>query len=347
LHYMAVELSFILKLAVIALIYILSVLSWKYVEQPWRHSDLQDFRSISMRLFVVPGGALIALALFGIGLGGFPAKFSPEVLKMEAAVISYPDVYRHGCHVPFRESENLPDETCVFGARGGNKVNLLLLGDSHANHFVPFIEVLAEHAEITGQDYTMDACMPVVELVWGDNNYRKQRCWERNKIAFGYVDSGDFDYVVLASNWPWMSVEKTGDKNERTRIFEERLKDTLSRITASGALPVIIEGMPNLGQTEAKCPIRKKLYNADLECKVEDRPNKYFSRLMDEFVVTFPDLIVLRPRDLICRDLACETELEGIPLFRDTSHLNLEGSKLLGRLYLEVADNPFGNSDKT
>jgi hypothetical protein len=63
--------------------------------------------------------------------------------------------------------------------------------------------------------------------------------------------------------------------------------------------------------------------------------------------VSRPDTLACAFRDLICRDLACETELEGIPLFRDTSHLNLEGSKLLGRLCLEVADNPFGNSDKT
>lgn len=347
LHYMAVELSLGLKLAVIALTYVLSILSWRYVEQPLRHSDLQDFRSISMRLFVVPGGVLIGLALVGIGLGGFQAKFSTDVLKMEAALTSYPEEYRHGCHVPFRESENLPDEKCVFGARAGSSVDLLVLGDSHANHFVPFLEVLAEHAEIAGQDYTMDSCMPVVDLAWGDNNYRDQRCRERNKIAFGYVDSGDFDYVVLAGAWPRLSVGKPGERNERTRMFEERLKDTLSRITASGAIPVIIESIPDLGQTEPKCPIRKKLYDADLECRFENQPNRYFSGLMEELVVTFPELMVLRPRDLVCQDLTCETELEGIPLFRDANHLNLEGSKLLGRLYLEVAGNPFVNSDKT
>jgi len=346
LYYVAVELSLVLKLAVVALTYVASILSWRYVEQPLRHSDLQGFRQISMRLFVVPGGALIVLAFVGIGLGGFQDRFPPDVLRMEAALTSHPEDYRHGCHAAFRDSKTLPDENCVFGASGESRINLLMLGDSHANHFVPFIEVLAEQAEIIGQDYTMDACMPVVDLAWGDNSYREQRCRERNRIAFGYVDSGDFDYVVLASEWPLIPAEKSSEKNGRTRMFEERLKETLHRIAASGAVPVIIEEMPGLGQTEPKCPIRKRLYDADLECRVDNRPNTYFSGLLEELAVTFPELIVLRPRDLVCRDLTCETELEGIPLFRDAAHLNLEGSRLLGRLYLEVAENPFANSDK-
>ena len=347
LHYLAIELFLLLQLAVIGLTYVLSILSWKYVEQPLRYSDMQDFKSISMRLFVVPGSLLIGLSLVGISLGGFPDKFPPDVLRMEAALTSHPEEYRRGCHVAVRDSETLPDEKCVFGAHDKDRVNLLVLGDSHANHFVPFIEVLAEQAEIVGQDYTMDACIPVMDLAWGDNSYREKRCRERNQIAFGYVESGDFDYVVLASAWPQLPLTESGRRDERTRVFEERLKDTLSRIIASGAVPVVVEGMPDLGETEPKCPIRKRLYNADLDCKVEDRRNIYFSRLMDDFGVMFPELKVLRPRDLICRNLTCETELDGIPLFRDAGHLNLEGSRLLGRLYLEAADNPFAISDRT
>ena len=47
------------------------------------------------------------------------------------------------------------------------------------------------------------------------------------------------------------------------------------------------------------------------------------------------EVVVLRPRELLCKDVECEMSINNVPLYRDDDHLNSIGSKLLGKLYLE------------
>jgi peptidoglycan/LPS O-acetylase OafA/YrhL len=341
LRYIAVEFVLLLQLGIIALTSVFAFLSWKYVEQPLRFSAAQSFGTVSFRYFVAPAGALVAAAAVGIASGGFVKSFSPEVLAMDRALRSAPEEHRSGCHSPIRDSETDPNDRCVFGDLETRDVEVLLLGDSHANHFMPFLEVLLEDAHLTGQDYTMDTCRPVVASDSGEVSYRDGRCRERNQRAFAYVDSAGFDYVVLAAVWPSSSTKSSPQASQRLEEFERQLLATINRIVASGAVPVLIEGMPSLGHASPKCPLRRELFDETLQCDILDAPNRYFTNLTDTLMATVPELIVLRPREVVCRDGRCLSEIDGTPLFRDQEHLNLEGSRLLGRRYLEGRPNPF------
>lgn len=52
-------------------------------------------------------------------------------------------------------------------------------------------------------------------------------------------------------------------------------------------------------------------------------------------------ILVIDPALVMCDESWCYSDLFGTPLYKDSSHLNYEGSKLVGRLYLEKFGNPF------
>ena len=54
----------------------------------------------------------------------------------------------------------------------------------------------------------------------------------------------------------------------------------------------------------------------------------------------YPQVLWLNLRQAICDESRCQTVLNGIPLYRDESHLNNVGAKEIGRVYLERFGNP-------
>ena len=48
----------------------------------------------------------------------------------------------------------------------------------------------------------------------------------------------------------------------------------------------------------------------------------------------------INPRKVLCDDERCQTVLNGIPLYRDESHLNNVGGIEIGKEYLKRFGNP-------
>jgi hypothetical protein len=49
----------------------------------------------------------------------------------------------------------------------------------------------------------------------------------------------------------------------------------------------------------------------------------------------FPDLIFIDPNKVICGKGTCHSIIGKVPLYRDSSHLNDIGSRLIGRMLVE------------
>ena len=55
----------------------------------------------------------------------------------------------------------------------------------------------------------------------------------------------------------------------------------------------------------------------------------------------FPKLIVIDPKKAIFNDKYCDIEINNIPIYTDSNHLNYISSELLGKKYMEKYGNPF------
>ncbi|MCK5886576.1 MAG: acyltransferase, partial [Alcanivorax sp.] len=77
--------------------------------------------------------------------------------------------------------------------------------------------------------------------------------------------------------------------------------------------------------------------------EAEERLDNFY-RFKKTVLQRFPDILWINPKKVICDDSRCQTVLNGIPLYRDESHLNHVGSTEIGRLYLERFGNPLPKS---
>ena len=116
-RYTAVELTLFNQIFAISLTYILSVLSYKYIEQPCRNLKAFRFKPIAINYYAIPSAVLIIIALVGINFNGYQQRFPEKIIKMEQALNSHTSDSRYLCHSPYRDSESLPNSSCIFGAK--------------------------------------------------------------------------------------------------------------------------------------------------------------------------------------------------------------------------------------
>lgn len=349
-RYTSIELTFAVQLFAITLTYLLSVLSYTYIEQPLRYMKVYSFQKVGINMYLIPSSLLIVAALSGLYSNGYPNRFSPEVNEMEQAINSFASKSRKGCHDAFRNSMNLPQNHCKLGQIDKPEGSFFIFGDSHANHLVPFFDKLAKNAALVGQDYTLDRCLPVQGLDWGSNLYMATKCRERNVQAIEHIKNEKFDYVILAASWPHQATKrifndgKISDINEIKVILKNKLTDTINSIVSSGAIPIIVEDTPTLSGKSPKCPIKQQIFNEQLDCGIKYTDNSMLVEIFSELKINNPSILLINPRALYCDGEACKMTLNGLPLYRDDDHLNEIGAELLATEYLKVFKNPFSKT---
>jgi len=346
-RYTSVELTLPIQLFAIFITYLLSILSYHYIEQPLRSMKITSFGKIARNMYLLPSTLLISIALLGIYSNGYPARFTPDVLKMDNALNSFASKSRAGCHAAFRDSEDLPSENCYFGENNNFQGRFFIFGDSHANHLVPFFSIIAKDANYQGQDYTLDRCLPTFELNWGSNLHMAQKCQQRNNLAQANIEQQKFDYVVMAASWPHFTTQRiftdvlVTDNQEKQALLQEKISETLNVIIRSGAIPIFVKDTPTLLGKSPKCPLKKELFNDNLQCDIKRIDNHMLDEILAEIIPSFPSLIIMKPHTLYCEGENCNMSLKDLPLYRDDDHLNEVGAKLLAQEYLKQFSNPF------
>lgn len=349
-RYTSIELTLMVQLSVILATYLLSVLSYRYIEQPFREMKLSNFMPIALKIYLAPTIIIIAFALFGIYQKGFEQRFSPDVVQQSLALNSFASESRKACHSALRNSERLPTSECMFTNNKASTGDVFVIGDSHANHMVPFLKVLAEAAHYDGQDYTLDRCLPLLGLSWGSNLYKANKCKGRNQVAYDYIKSNRFTYVVLSASWPEISTRRIFDEQQvldddtKRAILTTQFQNSIEVIISSGAIPVIIEDIPTLGGISPQCTIKKQLFNQNLTCKTKKNSNRLIGSLANDALAKHPEIIIIKPQNLFCKNTECRIALDNVPLYRDEDHLNEIGAEKMAEVYLSQYGNPFHTS---
>jgi len=187
------ELNLPLQLWAVALSFALSVLSWRYVEEPFRK------RSFPARPLLIGSGvltaALVAVSLIFSFSNGWPQRFS-ERGQAIAASMDYPlnDILRSGeCFIHNRR-QTFNAETCLVEAEG--RASVLVMGDSHAAHLVPGMTRAFPGSAIS--QVTASGCRPVLDPPAGDYPFCRALMVETFDAE---LKSGDADLIVLAGRW--------------------------------------------------------------------------------------------------------------------------------------------------
>lgn len=189
----AAELGWGAQAVAVALSFGLAVLSWRYVEEPFRRASFPR-----KTLLAGAGAATTALVAVSFALvlsGGWPQRLSDRA-RVLAANIDYPidRVLRSGqCFIHHR-SQSFDTDECLLPDDGRPRV--LVLGDSHAAHLVPGLASAFPGSAIS--QLTAAGCRPVIEQPAVTYPF----CRDLMDWAFDeYLAESQPDLVVLAGRW--------------------------------------------------------------------------------------------------------------------------------------------------
>jgi len=318
------------KIALFALTVMISYLSWRFVEQPFRLKSLAPTRRAAFGIAGLASVVLLAGGAFGIVLSRTPSDADRAALQLESYnIYNYQPLYRLGdCFAP---DSGVFGDSCLALATG--KTNWLLWGDSLAAHYFHGLRKATDPQSVNILQATQAACMPTLNAAAQGN----ASCRGFAAQMDGFFRERKPDLVIVSADWL---------EYGRPPRFDGMIADlgqTISRLNELG-IAVVLLG-PAV-QFRARLP--SMLMRAHLRA-IEPRS--------DDFVL--PDIFALDDRmkaalpahakfayisvvDAACPLRQCPLTVDGgIPLSWDHAHLTAEGSSyVMDRVVPMLGLNP-------
>jgi hypothetical protein len=221
--------SWILKILVFVLSIVLGVLSWHWIEQPFRKKKVIATRKGILRL----AGCVTALLVI---LGGSIALF--EGVPSRVPRLAYEnDLARmdRGFTTSVATEDLVANRVPQLGSReSGAAVKVLLWGDSHAMHAAEAVALLCEEMRCAVEVVAFPATPPLIDEVFVHHDGLSELGPEWAEAVIGYVRKRGIKNVVLAAKWSFYQ-----------RIDAERLESglraTIRRLQVEGSTVFLLQ----------------------------------------------------------------------------------------------------------
>src|SRR3569623_1499310 len=351
-RYRRIDINLVNGTLAVAFAFLLAYLTWKFIEMPVRANRKITFKPAFVRYYALPAAFFMAVGLYSYVTEGAPLRFPAETRQLISSYSFARDLTR-SCSIRPEDyrivSVDYLNTHCAFGDLQQKKPEVLLIGDSHADHFKPFLDELASRARMRALFHVQGGCFPIYLPDDGPKPEPASdltTCRRHNEDLLAYA--GQFKYVALAGFWA----------SEYDENFEKRLETAVGKIVKSGATPVIFKDNPSSEQDMSRCVLYKKRgwipesSNCNLSYEAAMRIQAPVERDIDHVKKKYPAPINVDPKRVMCDGKECLTSIGFIALYKDSNHINTVAAKLLGDRYIGAAGNPLaphapGDAEKT
>ncbi|HJV86993.1 MAG TPA: acyltransferase family protein [Noviherbaspirillum sp.] len=339
LRYRRIALTLPVTTAAIALAFALSWLTWKFVEVPIRRSGAFRFRKAFVQLYLVPAAAFMSIGLYSYLTEGAPERFSSEIRDLISSYSFERDLAR-SCSIRAEDYQKVTMahlmQYCAFGDMSQKKADILLIGDSHANHFKPFIDQLAKDAGMKAVFHVQGGCFPTEFPPAGTSDANTVgACEKRNEDLLEMA--GNFKYVAVAGFWA----------SEPQRPFARTIPALVEKILQAGAIPVVFKDNPYYEPDLSRCILYRKRgwigpeQNCNIPYRFVAQSQATPDAIIDRIKAKHPEVLVIDPKRIMCNKAECRTYIQNIALYKDDNHINTRAAALLGDQYIAREGNPF------
>lgn len=303
------------SVAVISASLIMAFLSWHLVERPFRNTATFDqprvFRWTAASI-AIAGTTSITLMM----MNGWPARFSPEALRMEAASNDISPV-RDKC---ITSEIGGPRPDCTLGA--SVPPTTIVWGDSHGVELAWAIsENLAKRQGALIQR-TRGSCPPILD--YGPTAKAPGcRAFNRNILNMIAANS-DLRTVILIGFW--------ADPAYRAGQNPQKLDKTIRVLSALNRDVILIGAVPrqpfDVPRRLARLVERgDQTESAGLPLELFLEQNAWLRRYYPGWRRL--GVTIHEPADTLCNPRFCGVIRSGVPLYFDKHHLSLSGARLI------------------
>lgn len=304
--------------AVLMVVLVATIASYRYVEMPFRKKS-----RLSARVIFTSSSSVMALTLI-VGMAGIISQgFSFRYPNFVRQKISGEERYNyHTCFL--NESQTFQEwrGTGCFLTRGRGPT-VLLWGDSFAAHYAPGITDQAQHITADYLQYTASACPPVFDYYTA----ARPNCRAFNDNLPKLLSQYGISTVVMVGRWE--SLFKRGVSPQAVAATVKRLNDLGVKTFVIGQSPIFNNDVQTIfAQTGGQADI--------LDASA---PLSFKKRINSELASALPVGTFIDPLQTLCRPSGCNYRQDGQFLVADIGHLSAYGSRLAVASYFPFFSN--------
>lgn len=305
----------------------LAGLSWKYIETPFR-----DRKFLSrQKIFALAGGAtgiLVLVALGGAMMKGYPSRFSPEILALEAVTgKDQPDFVHETCLPEEGKPFSAVAAECQLGDLSRPEVTAILWGDSHASAFGPVVDALLKEHRIRAVMETKSACPGFVGTYrWDTKDFPS--CLDFNKKVLDAIHrDGRIRTIFFAGRLTPVAEKFIGEVE-----FSKALSSTQKILEAQGIRVFFIGPVPEPEFDVPRCLLRQAQFGKTLmPCTPPDveKIREAHADVLKALERIEPQTRVFYPQRSLCSATRCLITVNGKAAYFDDDHLSRTGAMFL------------------
>jgi len=325
------ELGPIQKAIVLLCSVVMAFLSFEFVERPFRGSASRFSRR---QIFSVGLAASTISLVIGCGIylyKGLPGRYDASTRQLLLANADRVDDFEDACQNWKTEVHSIRDiKFCNIGPASSRKI--MFWGDSHVQQLYPLIQRMYDEDELQGHGAVLaveNGCAPSENM----NMVRKgYHCDSFAAFAMQRAEQQDIDTVFIGFSTWWyhtdalcpsvdgkcigkMTPDQVCNRFLRELSAEIReLKLHGKRVIVSLPFPIFNESIPDL---EARNAVFGKFgFMRNAEEVDSPRMRREVARVAQ---ATGAD--VFDPRESLCKDQRCITEVNGVSIYKDAAHI--------------------------
>lgn len=315
----------------------LAALTYRYVEQPLRHVSIQRWRLV----FANWAGCTAALGAVAVVFAYphyFPSR-APSAYAASLAAVRALDLpttrFDYVCQRKVLGAEELTNPHCLLGSGTQPASRVLLMGDSHAAHYLGIIGTFANQEGFRFRNLEVGSCPPV----FGDvssfvDGRRIADCMSSQKVWSSAIDEADI--LLLGASW--------SEYQHNSPAFLPTFLKQVRQYAALGKTVVILGKVPVILDYDRLCR-EKALRYPFKQCEAPSNPlSEDVARVNKElrdFAATVPNVRYFDIEDIVCQNNKCSaySELKD-NLYFDKHHLSMVGSWKIGRKIVDARGVP-------
>ena len=328
------------RILLLGVVFIVSALSWQFIEKPFRIKKLQRRFAIFLYAAVV----MTVTAIIGFFIyfnNGFPNQENLEQASYQEQARSY-----GGCDFTSEANAGLL-KFCSLGANITGPT-FLLWGDSHAGAQGKAIDQSALKQGVAGLLAFGSGCPSLM----GINTDQNKDCINFNNLTMEYIKSHpNIHTIFLANRWAYY-VEGIGyqestkiklidvleDKDTNAVLVQRALTRTVEQLLALNRKVIIVSQVP-----EVKYDVPSAIYIAqrtgrDINQIISPTMDQYLTRNKKVFFIINSisknkNVQVIDPWKALCNESQCDVVVDKTSLYMDSTHLSFFGSQYISHIY--------------
>lgn len=304
----------------------LAIATYAWIEKPLRFGLPLRYKT-----------AGLSLTLVAVGLVGYfthSAEGVPSRSVMAPEHVNYPGDIGHdsfhahyGANLKPCADKEIRDSTSswkgtvrCFQSQSGGDIDLLLLGDSHAEQLM-----LGLAEQLPGHNLAFYGKGALPSL--GSPEY---------VMIFDHVlRDKHIEAVLVTSRWETRLKEKADPA-----AVEKELTSTLRALLASGKKVYLIDDTPQFPFDPQRCKLKRPMTRStrcDMPAPDYLRQQDSYLSILEAVRKSLPEVGWISLETLLCDDSRCSMAPRGEVLLRDNHHLNIPGSREAATLILRQA----------